>query len=324
MTIDYSIFYKKQIFFDTNWKSETNWDIYISAYSKSKRIEQVFKKVNSKNKKRVVLPEYQFQESDYLDEKDIFVTQEKNEKLLFNEFFETFNLDINKSICLDITGFMRPQFIYLIKFFHEKGIKKFDVIYTEPNDYLLKDETTFSDEYIDEIRQINSFEGNHTTNLSNDILIIGAGYDDRLISGVAEKKDKAKKVLIFGFPSLQADMIQHNILRSYRSKESLGLNSDSSGNFLNNPNIYYAPAYDPFITANILQKIVVRENSNAKITNLYLSPLSAKPQALGFALYYIWECINKPISIIFPFCQKYEPVTTSGIGRIWKYTIQLP
>jgi len=45
---------------------------------------------------------------------------------------------------------------------------------------------------------------------------------------------------------------------------------------------------------------------------------------LGFAIYYAWECLNKPVSIIFPFTSGYSRETTQGFSRIWKYTIELP
>jgi hypothetical protein len=44
------------------------------------------------------------------------------------------------------------------------------------------------------------------------------------------------------------------------------------------------------------------------------------------ALYCLWENSNedKPISIIYPVCDKYFGDTTEGISKIWKYDVELP
>lgn len=55
-----------------------------------------------------------------------------------------------------------------------------------------------------------------------------------------------------------------------------------------------------------------------------LCPLATKAQLLGFALYYLTECRNMPVSVLFPFCASYDRETTKGLTRIWKYTVELP
>ena len=87
----------------------------------------------------------------------------------------------------------------------------------------------------------------------------------------------------------------------------------------------YAPAYDPFVTAQAISEYVEKQNKRAPITNIYLSPLSTKPHALGMALYFLWEHgFNKNISLIYPYCQQYITDNSDGIARIWRYEIQLP
>jgi hypothetical protein len=45
---------------------------------------------------------------------------------------------------------------------------------------------------------------------------------------------------------------------------------------------------------------------------------------LGFAVYYLTERRNSATSLIFPFCEAYEQETSTGVSRIWKYTVELP
>ena len=118
----------------------------------------------------------------------------------------------------------------------------------------------------------------HSPNLSNDLLIIGAGYENHLISQVAKFKDQSQKVLLFGFPSLRADMYQENVLKAHLSEENTGSKA------FEDSRRYFAPANDPFVTASVLSEIVERYNTRTEITNLYLCPLATKAQTLGFAL----------------------------------------
>ena len=177
--------------------------------------------------------------------------------------------------------------------------------------YKNAEETTFSG-FIDEVRLIEGCAASYfNPNTDNDLLIITAGYDDKLIAKVSQAKSKIKrKYYILGFPSLQPDFYQESILKIHHAKESIG---DISSK--------HAPAFDPFVTAQIIEEII---SENSDHTNIYLSPLSTKPQTLGIALYYLFNCNTKPINIIFPFSQHYFPKTAIGIKSTWKYTFELP
>ena len=90
-----------------------------------------------------------------------------------------------------------------------------------------------------EVRQVVGYEGQHVTDTSRDVLIIGAGYDDKLIAEVAEHKDQARKIQLFGLPSLRADMYQENVLRAHLAESAVGTPiHDEASNF-------FAPANDP-------------------------------------------------------------------------------
>jgi hypothetical protein len=147
------------------------------------------------------------------------------------------------------------------------------------------------------------------------LLTIGAGYEDKLIKEVADDKEMARKIVLLGFPSLSADMYQQNALRAQLASDALG-DIGSTRNF--------APANDPFVTATVLSTIRSREDSVSRITNLYLSPVATKAQALGFVLFYLSECQNQSVSIIFPFNSRYARDSSEGTSTVWLYTIELP
>ncbi len=312
----YDLFGRKEI--KSNQLDTVNYDVFVSAYNASDRVNHVFKAISALEKIWLLQPEYGLS----LKSKDtynIFEGEEAcNEASFVTGFWKQFGGHLqNKRVCIDITGFIRPNLMCLVRFLHQKGVSNYDMIYSEPDAYIEGENTNFASKSITGVRTIEGYGGSHIGDTSKDILIVGAGYDHHLISSVAENRNHAKKIQLLGLPSLRADMFQENLLKIAKSEEYLG--SISQGNL----NTIYAPAYDPFQTALEISKLVKSERKHDKLSNLYLSPLSSKPQTLGFALYYIIECIDKPVSAIFPFCESYNESTSVGISRIWQYNIAL-
>ena len=75
--------------------------------------------------------------------------------------------------------------------------------------------------------------------------------------------------------------------------------------------------------ATELSNIFQKEREKKGIINTYLCPLATKPQALGFTLFYLTECQNEAVSIIYPFCRSHAKETSVGISKISKYTLEL-
>jgi hypothetical protein len=142
------------------------------------------------------------------------------------------------------------------------------------------------------------------------------GYDDRMIAEVSEEKDKARKIQLFGLPPLRADMYQESVIRSRRVAIELADPTFSPENRA------AAPANDPFATASVLGGIVADERRKRGFTHLYLAPLGTKAQALGFALFYIAECVGTAASVIFPFSEGYTPETSAGFYKAWRYKVE--
>lgn len=315
--LDYSILYKDELPVSDVWPSQVRWDIFLSAFTAAERVRRVFEKAAAGSKHWLVFPEYGFTSTERPS--SAFAEDIRDEAEYIRAFWNTsIRSAHDKTVCVDTTGFIRPYLIFLLRWLAEQGVRRFDALYTEPVIYSKREQTRFSDEAVVEVRQIAGFEGIHNPDTSNDYLIIGAGYDHQLIAQVAENKEFSRKIQIFGLPSLRADMYQENVLRAYRAEEAVGRHTaDESSS-------YFAPANDPFATASTLREIVNRVNSRKAITNLYLSPLATKPQVLGFALYYLTERQNTATSLIFPFCEAYDQETSTGISRVWKYTVELP
>ncbi|WP_281227589.1 hypothetical protein [Flavobacterium aquiphilum] len=299
-------------------------DLFISAYNESERVNFVFDNVSSIDKHWIIFPEYDFNSLeivglggtifDYSDEIDL------NESEIIMDYYDRGAknfLDEKKKVCIDITGFIRPHLVFLMRLLEKEGIENIEFIYSEPSNYVKKENTLFSEDFT-EIRGIIGCLGSHDPDTSNDILIIGSGYDYKMISRIAKAKPEAKKAQILGFPSLKADMFQENVLKVYESEEDV-----SSGDFaLDDENIILAPANDPFVTAEMISEYIKKEEKKKPITNIYLCPLSTKAQTLGIALFYVCECLPKAASILFPFSKKYSRETTEGISNILIYEVQ--
>lgn len=312
--IDYTVCYKRVLNLDDISKTIAT-DTFISAYNPSERVRAVFDRVSAKTKHWLVLPEYNLAPEDH-PAGDLHAPPASSEAEWILGYCNGLGKDhLGGRICVDITGLIPPYMMFLLRTLLESGVQKLDILYTEPSRYRAKEETRFSDEAIIEVRQVAGFEGTHNPDTSSDLLIIGAGYDDKLIAQVAESKENAKKIRLIGWPSLRPDMYQENILRAHRAIEAMGINgSDSHDRF--------APAHDPFVTAQVLAEIVSSIQEKRTITNLYLSPLSTKAQALGFTLFYLAERADSPTSIIYPICKRYESETADGIGRVWQYSLE--
>jgi hypothetical protein len=324
--MNYSFLYKQKFdeFDDEFVSNNFKYDLFISAYNLSDRVNYLFNNVSAEEKHWLIFPEYRFGEIDVADLKGtIFDYSNKigsKEDVIIQDYYEKNEILLQEAkIAVDITGMLRPYIIYLVRYLKAMGINEVDFIYSEPQNYKKKEDTLFSLEHL-EIRDVMSCSGTHYGETTNDFLIIGAGYDQNRISRIAEAKPEAKKVQVLGFPSLQADMFQQNVLKSYKAEEET-----SAGEFdLDSNDIILAPANDPFITAQLISDFIKLEEQKKSITNLYLCPLSTKAQTLGMALYYACECDGKTASIIFPFSGRYSTETSEGISKICIYTVEFP
>ena len=310
--IDYSICSRREVALNVLSDVSTDWDVFISAYNPSDRVQRVFAAVKAKRKLWLVQPEYGFDAA--VLPAGAFVSGTRSEAEFWHDF-DTFAGAgwLDGVVCIDTTGFMRPQLTFFVVWLLGAKRKQFVALYTDPTHYAKQENTTFSKGPVIDVRQIAGCEGAHVPQASADCLIIGMGYDDELVRRVAESKEDARKIQMYGLPSLAADMYQESVLRSFKASEALGPWWDER---------CFAPANDPFATANVLQERVRQEQAAHGLTNLYLSPVGTKPQVLGFALYFATERRGTPTSIVFPFTGGYEQETSKGIARTWIYNVE--
>jgi len=315
--IDFNYFYKRPFPAGEDWKQLGAWDLLISGFNDSERVRQAFSRIDAIVKHWLIFPEYKYSASEYPTNGIVFAPPYENEADYVGEYLVRIGLDPAQSrICIDITGFIRPHLMLLMRALKSKGVRRFDALYSEPKIYQRKEKTAFASSPVSCVRQVAGYEGAHNADASNDLLILGAGYDHELIGHVAESKSGARIVQIFGFPSLGADMYQESILRASRAAESV---TGRDGGAVER----FCSANDPFATASLLRETNRSFSATKPITNLYLSPLATKPQALGFALYYLADLDGASASIVFPFCSTYARETSVGLTRAWLYSVEL-
>lgn len=317
-------YFRREVMAPTSYEG-AGWDAVIVAYNSSPRVRELWSAV-SQTSYRIwanhseygfapeELPAGDAVNSDGLNEADF------GDALISRIESCTKRCLSDLRIAVDVTGFMRPELVCLVQRLKIAGARNVDFLYAEPMRYRQKGWTRFSRGNVREVRQVMTCEGVHDLDTDSDVLLIGTGYDDLLMSAIAEHKPHSSKRLLMGFPSLAPDMYQENVWRVSRAAEAIGPIGISA-----RQEHLFAPANDPFVTASVVSQAVQRAFATDKATNVYLSPLGTKVQALGFALYFAIECLgrNLPISIVLPFTDGYEQRTSEGVSRTWRFTVDL-
>lgn len=320
MSVDYGLFLREEIFGTSGWQTLDSYDLFLSGFNYGERIKLVFDAVSAAKKIWLIHEEYGLAAHNLPvgDRFELSGTDESTYcRTLVDGLIDKGILNPATSrLCIDITGILRPHLMFLVLYLNRLGFGCIDLIYAEPKHYALKEKTPFSTGSIYDVRPVRGFEGSPSSRGSNDFLVIGMGYDDRLLAAVAETKDKADKHQIFGLPSLRADMYQESVLRSRMAADELGDPGFSEYHRS------FAPANDPFGTASVLREIVERRLTSAPDTSVILCPLGTKAQALGFALYYMFDCGPIGARVLFPFSKGYSAKTGTGLARAWLYRVE--
>ncbi len=306
----YAIFERERMSV-SSWR-QPPWDVFISAFDDSDRVRNVFSLAHARTKVWLLLPEYHFSQSEQ-PSGGIVVRGVGREDDVVTSCLSAVKLTPTTRLCIDATGFIAPYLMFLVQTLFVRGIHAFDVLYSDPISYQRGEDTTFM---LGEphVRQVLSFEGQHVMSTKSDLLLVGVGFDPAAATNVADFKPHSQKAVIYGLPSLQADMYQQSVLRADAAAEALGIPGDAR--------VYFAPANDPFATASVVRSIVEETRRRYSLDNLYLAPLATKAQALGFALYWLRECKGVPASILFPFAKKHARSTATGLSRISRYRVE--
>lgn len=314
--IDYLIFYRTHICLDRISVDVPPFDIFVSAYNSSDRVERVFHEIRATRKLWLIHPEYRYSEVEEPTGFSKVKPSQIDEVVQVTELLKEMGDLSGKTICVDITGMMQHVLVFLVAMLAHIGVREFTALYSEPDVYVKQEETTFSTTSSGLPRPIRGMGGS-TSSAGKDHLIIAVGYDHNLISEVTNHKDSCIVYPVFGFPSLSADMYQQSAVRASQSG-AVALEHD----WVNNRK--FAPANDPFATASVLSDIVRDIDKKADSANVYLSPLSTKAQALGFAVYWQLEGRWRGSTVmLMPECLTYSRETSIGLKRLWSYTVEL-
>jgi len=292
------------------------YDLLISGFTTADRVLVPFKSFPAKRKLWMLFPEYQIP-SDKIPV-DAVELQGEDEAACIVEFCAKSGLtvvDRRLRICVDCTAIIRPYFLFLMAWFERQGFSVVHVFYSEPDWYADLEDTVFSAKESSsiDVRPVMGFEGVPSQELTKH-LILGGGYETKLLSQVAYTKEFARKYLLLGFPSNRPEMYQESVLCAHAAREAIG--GVPEGRYWSS-----CAANDPFAVANALCKIEVAETISPNC-NLYLAPVGTKPQTLGFFIYYLARRTALSLTILYPFSKTYSTDIAIGYTRSWIYEIE--
>lgn len=313
--IDYSIYYRRSIAPDRIGREVPEFDIFVSAFNLSDRVQTVFLDVNARRKIWLLHPEYEYSEIEEPRGYEVVKPNLVDEVIQVDALLAKIGDLKNVSLCIDITGFMRHVLVFLFAKLGSMGLESVHAIYSEPISYSKAEGTIFSTTTSGVVRTVRGMSAS-SLQQGKDHLVVGVGFDAKLISMVSHYKDDAVTHPVFAFPSLSADMYQQSAINAAHSGEVA-----LQGEWIDNR--VFAPANDPFATAEVIRDLVKDIDYRYISANIYMAPLSTKVQALGFALYWWLEGRARGgVSLLLPECLTYSRETSSGLRRLWLYTIE--
>lgn len=316
MSVDFSIFYKRCL--GSSFGRELpQVDIFVSAFTRNERVQSVFREIRATRKVWLIHPEYRFTAIELPTGDELVAPTATHEFHQIAALMATLGDLTGLAVCIDATGLMRHALVFLMATLQHHGVRAVTVLYSEPDSYLKQEATHFTLGSAGVVRPVAGMAGSNVSS-GKDHVIVAVGYDHLAVGEVLNTKDSATVHPIFGFPSLSADMYQQSALRAARS-------GDKALEHQWVTNRRFAPASDPFATAEVVREIVNGIDRVGVAANIYLTPLSTKAQALGFALYWLWEGRNRDaVTLLLPECLEYAPDTSVGLRRVWQFEVELP
>ena len=313
VALDYAIFSRKRVLPADIFA--LSYDVFISSYNSSDRVQTVFSRAAAAKKLWVIHPEYGYTAGELPTDAVHILLNEEPIQFWTRLIHENAILP-GQSIAIDITGMMRPHVLVLPFILRSLGHAVSTFLYSDPTTYTAGGATDFTKGPVEEVRVIPGLGGSHVSGVdTKDVLVIGAGYDHELVKAAAESKRFAAHYLVVGLPALQPHMYQESIRRVANVSDSIRQYGQRS--------LLFAPASDPFVTAQVLSDHVAMLRNADRLHNLYLCPVGPKTQVLGFALFYMYEEVGQSASIIFPYTSGYERETSKGITATHVFELEL-
>jgi hypothetical protein len=295
---------------------EQPYDLLISAFNDSERVTTVFDRVDAPEKRWIVHREYGYEVSERPAGQCWSPDAGESAVDAWDRYFHELPVDPSLNVAIDITGMMRPHLLLLPLMLKRAGFSRATFLYSDPVSYVSGQATTFTKGPVERVAVVPGFVGTHRAGMdARDCLIIGAGYDHDLVKAAAEDKRNADHYLLVGMPGLQPHMYQESVYRVSQAKESI--------NDFRARSLLFAPANNPFMTAQVLSDHIADVRHRKGIDNVYLCPVGPKTQVLGFAWYYLCEAVGTATSLIFPYAQRYSRETSTGLAAVHSFVMEL-
>ncbi|WP_222621973.1 hypothetical protein [Variovorax sp. PAMC26660] len=260
--MDYSYYYRRTINVQRIKDELQGFDVFISAYNSSDRVKNVYGEVRAARSYWVIHPEYQYAAIERPQNGVLICPASLDEVAQVGAIFDAVGDLSGLRVCIDITGFMRHVLTFLIAKLARDNSCNLFALYSEPEAYLKQENTQFATTTSGIVRPVRGMAG-PTKPQALDHLVIAVGYDHRLISEVVNSKDDSRVYPIFAFPPLSADMYQQSAIRASESGDVA-----QSSDWLNNRQ--FAPANDPFATAEILSSLIAQIDRRPEPANIYI------------------------------------------------------
>ena len=127
---EYNIFYKTELSTTEPW-SAYKWDIFASAFNSSERVQLVFDRVAASRKLWLIHSEYGYERHEL--PQGLIVELNTDEAHSIKNFVAAAETAAGKSLenislCVDLTGFMRPHLLFLALYLHFRNVRRFDII----------------------------------------------------------------------------------------------------------------------------------------------------------------------------------------------------
>lgn len=293
-------------------------DLFVSARNESDRVTGLFGSVQARSKIWFEHSEYNLLSADLAEGVKVIRADESDYVVQMSRLVGALGvgrLGADFRLGVDVTGFMRIQLMVLLRLILDDFKGQLVLYYSDPESYENGPETQFSSGQIVDVVGVPGYEGVHENGPdAKDMLIIGASYDFRIVRRVALSRRSAQHRLVWGLPSLQPHMYAESQLQVAKAREAInGFESERIS--------LYAPAGDPFATAQVLSAHVSHYRGVNPSLNLYLSPTGTKAQVLGFALYALLEQRGHPTTMIYAPSESYSSATATGWARSHRFEI---
>lgn len=144
MEMNFTYLYKHSYSSPDELASIEEYDYYISSFINSERV--IIPPTKIKAKKNIWIVTKEEENNELLDgQNKIIINSDENYDIMM-EMVNNIDVD-DKEICIDATGFLIPDLLFLIRYLNSKGVNHIDLIYTEPLKYKNAEDTQFSDNF---------------------------------------------------------------------------------------------------------------------------------------------------------------------------------